>query len=170
MYLRSNLYRKFNFINILIIQWFICILFNYFYTGSKFNHFHETYAEYLSRKAKLEKSAFKARDYLVSHTDHVLFNKSVNYLCVAVLSKNRVNSPVNYVNQAVMSLITRIKMNQKENLSIVLYNVEDNPNDNKYALELNKLIQVESLSSNVNFSNVRVKEAADYALVSKFKF
>ena len=160
--------KKLNFIFILIIQWLICVLFNFYYYGSKFNHFRGTYEEFRSKQTKLEESAVKARDYFLFHTDHVLFNRSVNFLCVAVLSKNRIESPINYVNQAVMSLLTRVNVKQEENLSITLYNVEDNPNNNKHALELSKLIHVESLSSKVNYPNVRVKEAADYALVSKF--
>ena len=64
-----------------------------------------------------------------------------------------------------MSLITRISLKQSE-LSLILFNTEDIPTNNKQALELGEVIHVESLSSNVIYPvNVRVKEAADYALV-----
>ena len=162
-----HLKKKINFFFILIFQWLIYILFNFYYYSSKFNHLHGTYEEFLSRQAKLEESALKARDYFLSHTDHVLFNKSVKYFCVAVLSKNCLHSPISYVNQAIMSLITRVNIKQDKNLSIIFYNLEDNPKDNKYALELSKLIHVENLLSKVNYPNARVKEAADYVLVSK---
>ena len=159
----------------LLLTWLCLALWVHFFYASKFNHYDATYQAFMARSRKLQESSQQAHTQLVElmertasigHKNNVLFNESSRFLCVAVLSKNRINSNVNYVNQAVMSLLTRVDIKEPK-LTFILFNTEENPDNNKHALELSKLIHIESLSSNViHPNNVRVKEAADYALVS----
>jgi hypothetical protein len=156
---------------LIIVTWLICILCCFNLKTSKFNHYDKTYEAYLMKTFNLEKSSINARikmeSWLIKQNKTILFNNNNNtsFICIAILSKNRINSKINYINQAVMSLLTRVNINKYENnVSIMLFNTETISIMNTNALKLKNLINIENLSSNIINSNLRVKEAADYAL------
>lgn len=155
---------------LLVTIWLTSFIVSHYIQLSKFNHYDSTFELFQEKLKNLEQSSLEARDQLQkwllinSSINTILFNHRSN-LCVAILSKNRINSNRNYVIQAVMSLLTRCSF--KSDFKLTLFNMEENPDMNKNALMLRNLINIENINSGIIHSNIRVKEAADYASVIK---
>ena len=164
---------------IISISWFLFyFLCNYYIESSKFRHYNRDYKHFLDTYNKKEQSSIKAKSSLrkwvsqtSKHSNLVLnlFNNISNpkYLCVAILSKNRINSNVNYINQAVLALITRTSIDTWKNITIIGFNTEDPPDQNQNLLDLADLIHIVNITTKIRHYNLRIKEAMDYALVLK---
>ena len=132
---------------IISISWFLFyFLCNYYIESSKFRHYNRDYKHFLDTYNKKEQSSIKAKSSLrkwvsqtSKHSNLVLnlFNNTSNqrYLCVAILSKNRINSNVNYINQAVLALITRTSIDTWKKITIIGFNTEDPPDQNQNLLD-----------------------------------
>lgn len=170
------------FIVLLVSLWtsIVYLCFNHI-TTSKYYNLENNYEIYKQKSKHLEQSSFSARSELkewlnatglsLDSSKYYYFseaNRPRNYMCVGILSKNRISTNSNYVNQAVMAFLTRTPATYRNDIFFVGFNMEDNPDDNKNLLDLSELIFIKNLSSGIKDANLRVKEAADYALALSY--
>jgi hypothetical protein len=71
-------------------------------------------------------------------------------ICVAVSTARRKNSPINYLKQCLMSLVTRMK--RSDSVYIHVFNVDDMPEEHAQVEEIRKLFPV---------TNIKAKTATD---------
>ena len=161
---------------LLILNWSISILLcKYFLKTSKLYHLELSYEKYMLKAKKLEESSTTAKLELESRLKSnspkrgVLFSRpsSANFLCVGVISKNRIQSNVNYVKQSLMSILTRTSLDFENEILLTAFNMESPPDLNKNLLEFSSIIKIVNISSNIA-STARVKEAADYSLILNY--
>ena len=169
------------FVLVLITSW-VVILFccRYLNTKSKLYHLEISYENYLKKAKNLEASSLKAKldieQWNKSNFSRLpFFNKIKSsdhkFLCVSILSKNRIGTNVkNYVNQAILALLTRTPLRYENKIKIVAINTEENPATNLNLINLNSIIHIENINSKINHFNLRIKEAADYGLVFQYLF
>lgn len=154
---------------LILTTWIILLIALHRIDSSKFSHYENNYKTYLSKSDRLLNSSLKAKNDLkywlkknLALTPLFSQNKT-NYLCLSVLSKNRIGSTKNYVTQSVMSILTRASLKYRNKIRIFGFNMEPEPEKNQNLLDLNDLIQVENLSSKFEHKNMRLVEALDYA-------
>ena len=165
-----------------ISTWFISIFMSkYYLISSKYRYYEPEFNSYLfklhqqvqdSIEAKLNlrrwiKEAYptkQIRNFFKDPTEQTQSNK---YICIGILSKNRINSQLNYVNKAVMSIIMRLPIEKWKDVSIIGFNLEDTSDHNKNLLDLTDLIYVVNISSKIDHEEPKVKETMDYSLVLK---
>lgn len=155
---------------LLVLEWAVLTLVAHYFYFSKFNHYEKSYETYMKKTRQLEQSALQAQKdlerWLKRTNNSCLFNRTNADFCLALMSRNRLNSNVNYLVQSLMSILTRVSL-RETNLAVFLINTEPNPIHNKNALSLASLVHTVNISSKVFHSNNRVNEAADYAKVIK---
>lgn len=169
---------------IFLNSWIIfLILARFILPSSKFYYYTNSYDGYLSRSKMLQESSVlannKMKEWLINKNirNHLFTNKHDNYLCVSVLSKNRIGSDVNYINHALMALLTRTPSSYKDYIYMNVFNMETFPENNRNLFETSQIFDIFNIStmySRNNISqllindNLRVKEAFDYSLVLKW--
>jgi hypothetical protein len=168
---------------LLILQisaWFFSIfLCKYYLTSSKYRYYEPNFNNYIVNLHKQENDSIEAKKNLRQWVREAFPSKQIKsffknpnqltqsnkYVCVGILSKNRINSQLNYVNKAVMSVITRLPFEKWKDVSIIGFNLEYSLDFNRNLLDLSDLIHIVNISSNIDHREPKVKETMDYALV-----
>ena len=164
----------FTFFIFLISTWIVFIYTLYYLEDSKFNHFDKSYEDFLNKSRKLQESSELAKQDLFkllkdkNLTGTYLFNKNdANFLCVVVMSKKRISSTLNYVQQTLMALVTRTSLKNDKNVSMVVCDLEPETSENSDLKSLKILFKTIKVNSKIQHENPRVKEAADFSLIIK---
>lgn len=161
---------------IIILSWIVLLLFSHLNQYSKFNHYDLNFERYKIKYDKFEQSAQRVKTQLINFVskkeNNLLFNREdAKYLCVGIISKKRNGiNPSNYVQQAVMSLLSRVSLKRQDKLRILAFNTEDRPEENHQLVQLKYLIKIVNITSNIKSFNPRVKEAMDYSLMLEYFF
>ncbi|CAF0865073.1 unnamed protein product [Brachionus calyciflorus] len=156
------------------VTWLILILLSHLNPWSKFSLYRISYKSYKKDYAKLAQSATISKKHLEKwlsnrSNENLVFNlNTTNYLCVGVISKNRIGTEVNYVKEALMSIIARVSFSKKDKIRLVGFNVEPNSSDNKHLLEFNNLIRIENITSGLKNQQSKVIETLDYSYCMKY--
>ena len=190
---RRETYLLFAFV---LASWSLAVLLAVFYLPwSKYTHL-EAFESYLKRVHQLEHSSHRAtqtlrswaaarsspqgvapslvKDALNSRPKMANDNNSNNnnnktFMCLALMSKRRVNADVNYINQAVASILTRTRAYAWRNMSLVAFDTEKTPDTNVQLAELADLVDIVHVQSpRVYHSNNRVQEALDYVWILRY--
>lgn len=137
-----------------LFSWPLLFLLMFNSPVSKYSHLISDYDSYRHRVGELEKSSFRALDELRAwkrqfQPNHSLFDRlpaqKPKYLCVAVMSKKRIGSELNFAAQSVAALLTRTKLRLQDSLLVRVFNVEQNPAQNPFLIELGDLVKVYSI-------------------------
>lgn len=178
---RKSILQFILFATLLISNWFFLFIFSkYMNKYSKLYHLKETYQHYAQYSAKMEESSIHAQIELekwlnLTHHHHKLplFNRLLNSsqpkpMCIGILSKSRQGSKYNYVNQAIMSLLTKTPLKLDRQIKMIAFNT-DETNQNHHLLNMKHLIKIVNISANASLtSKPRLKEALDYALALEY--
>jgi hypothetical protein len=172
------LFEYFLLISVCLLSWLLFIHSSRFNPLSKFFYVQDDYELYSIRAKQLENSSFKAADDLSewlrkqNRTQTKLFHpferNGTRFVCAAIMSKKRMESNVNYANQAAMAFLTRTPYKYERVVSFTVYNVEKNPGDNSDLLKLSRLVDIQNVSTQVDdTSQPRLKEIFDYSVILK---
>ena len=160
----------------IVLSWIILLLFSHLNHYSKFNHYELNFEKYKHKYQKFEQSAQKVKKQLANlvskKKNYLFFNRQdAKYLCVGIISKRRNgNNPSNYVQQSIVSLLSRVSLKREDKLRIIAFNTDDFPEENHQLVQFKYLIKVVNITSNVKSPNPRVKEAMDYSMMLEYFF
>jgi hypothetical protein len=163
------------------VSWTLMFIFMFQSPRSKYNFLERDFSQYQKKSVEMEASAMRARDDLkkwkkenlirlgLMDNETTLFSRLETAewkpVCLAVMTKNRVGSQVNYFSQTVMSILTRTNYKYANRILLRAFNMEEKPSDHEHVADFGSLIKIVNMSTQVKHWNARVKEALDFALV-----
>ena len=170
---------------LLISNWLISLIyFKFMNKYSKLYHLEESYQHFAQKSKQLEESSMRAQlnleEWLLQNNYSSnkssfgpLFNSlntsQTKFMCVSILSKSRRGATSNYVNQAIMSLLTKTPLKLNTQLKMFAFNTDEPNRPNTNLLNMKHLIQIININANQSLqSTPRLKEALDYALALEY--
>lgn len=164
---------------IVVVSWSILFFFAFNAPNSKYSHLLD-YDEYRTLSTSMQESSVVAFESLkqwkennfvklgLKTPDEAMFNQRTTapkYLCLSIMTKNRIGSKVNYLNQLLMSILTRTYFRHQRDILIRVFNTENQAQNHRHVFDYANLVEIVNLTSQVRNSNLRVKEALDFTLV-----
>ena len=145
-----------------LITWSLLFLFMTHSSSSKYSHLIRDYDIYRERIKQSELSSIQALDQLKawkkhSHPNSSLFDRNHSssqrpYMCVAVMSKRRIGSNVNFAAQSIAALLTRTPFRFEDKVNMIVFNTEDKPAENEFLTrDINGLVKVNFIIKSFKF-------------------